>query len=80
MVLALIHLELFFSFLKGRKQKVKINNTCSVFQVLLSGVPHELILGPILFNVFTNDLLLGLKMLKYTIVLMTILFHVMKNP
>ena len=47
-------LKIFFSHLKGRKQNVRINNTCSVFQVLSSGVPQELILGTILFNIFIN--------------------------
>ena len=54
-------LKIFFSYLKGRKQNVKINNTYSVFQVLLCGVPQRSILGPILFNIFTNDLLLCIK-------------------
>ena len=47
-------LKIFFSHLKGRKQNVRINNRCSVFQVLSSGVPQELILGTILFNIFIN--------------------------
>ena len=42
-------LVFFYSYLKNRKQNVKINNTYSVFQVLLSGVPQGSILGPILF-------------------------------
>ena len=44
--------------IKRRKQNVKINNTNSVFQVLLSGVPQASILGPLLCNIFINDLYL----------------------
>ena len=41
-----------YSYLKRRKQGVKINDTESVFQTLLSGIPQGFILGPILFNIF----------------------------
>ena len=54
-------LKTFFFYLKGRKQNVKISNTCSVFQVLLSEVPQGSILGSILFNMFINDLLLSIE-------------------
>ena len=53
--------KIFFSYLKGRTQNVKINNTYSVFQVLLSGVPQDSILGPILFNIFINYFLRWIK-------------------
>ena len=48
-------LTFFYSYLKRRTQSVKINNTHSVFEVLLLGVPQGSILGPIIFNIFMND-------------------------
>ena len=54
-------LTFFYSYIKRRKQNVKINNIFSAFQVLLSGVPQGSILGPILFNLFINDLFLWIE-------------------
>ena len=51
-----------YSYLKRRKQKVKVNNVLSGFLTLLSGVPQGSILDPILFNIFLNGLLSTLKL------------------
>ena len=48
----------FYSYLKKRKQNVRINNRHSVSQILISGVPQDSILGPLLFNIFINNLYL----------------------
>ena len=52
---------LFYSYLKRRGKRVRIDDILSSLQVLISGVLQCSILGPILFNIFLNDLLEVLK-------------------
>ena len=52
--------NLLFSYLQNRKQRIRLNNNYSEWIDILFGVPQGSILGPLLLNIFLCDLFLFL--------------------
>ena len=53
--------ELIYSYLKNRRQRVKVSGKRSEWSNTKRGIPQGSLMGPVLFNIFVNDLVLRLE-------------------
>ena len=61
-------------YLKNRSQRVSINGLFSTWEEIIAGVPPGSILGPLLFNIFLNDIFYFENRFFQVITLMTMFF------
>ena len=65
------------SYLSGRRQQVRLGPRCSDWCDIIKGVPQGSILGPLIFNIFMNDIFHVLDRSPLCIImLMTIHCHI----
>ncbi len=53
-----LSLKLIYTYLSGRKQRVRVNGSYSDWSYITHGVPQGSVLGPELYNYNSNDLFL----------------------
>ena len=72
-------LKYIYTYLKNGKQCFRVNNVCSDFKDIISGVPQGSIIGPMLFNAFLKIFSFASGKRLYTILLMIIRYHHLQN-
>ena len=69
--------ELLKSYFCERKQRVKLGDKYSDWLGLSKGVPQGSLMGPFIFNIFSNDLLLLLEKKCHVLTMLTTQFSIL---
>ena len=56
-----ISLKMYHSYFSNGKQRVKIGSAISEWIDILTGIPQRSILGPLISNIFINDLIMFIE-------------------